>query len=226
MRAPPLKVLLGVAAVLSSLVVWAGCRNVDPPSHANAAPPAPAVDCDRGGRAEPLNEAREQGLAAGPLLFAYARQLAEQSWIVRPQDQLLRELIDDPDTPAAAKRRARRTLRAMPPDGHGIAHVIVFVKAGETVTVALPQHERDQAALVYTRETADRERPGAAAILPISDGDAAVTFRACADRTTHWNGGLLVAGRPRCLPLDLWVAGRGEPLHAQLPIGTGERCPQ
>lgn len=217
-----------VAALLVS-IASAGCAGADPPSspaRAGSSPPAPVVGCARGGSGEPQDGAREQGITAGPLLFACARQLADHPEIVRPSAEKLRELIDNPATTEAIRRRARRTLRAVPEGGHGLAEVFLWAEPGATVTVALPEEERDAAGLVYTFLAASRERPGAAGVFRVGDGDPAVTFRACRDRTTHWTGGILVTGKPRCLPVEVWIAGHRAPLRRRLPIATGKPCPQ
>jgi hypothetical protein len=60
-------------------------------------------------------------------------------------------------------------------------------------------------------------------VVPLSAGDAAVTFEPCGGgpQRTQFNGAFLVSG-PRCVPVEVAIPS-GETLRAELPFGTS--CP-
>jgi hypothetical protein len=170
---------------------------------------------------------RAAGITAGPVLFAYAQELSKHSEIVGPDAEELRELIENPAASDEARARARETITRLAEDGYGLATIMIFVESGTTATVALPVEERNRASLIYTDEAKEKEIRGAAGVFRVEDGDLAVTFQACEDGPAHFNGGLIVTGQPRCLPVVV-STGRGDgPLVRYLPIATGERsCPE
>ncbi|HEV2812110.1 MAG TPA: hypothetical protein VGW10_02560 [Solirubrobacteraceae bacterium] len=186
-------------------------------------PAAPVVGCERGGSGTLPAAAREAGVIAGPLLFAYGMELAGHPEIVRPQAEMLRELSRSASATEGERARAEETLRHTPRDGYGVAELMVVLEAGQRATVALPGNEQERAAFVYTSRAVETERAGAAGIHRIAEGDAAVTFEACEVGPTNWLGGLVVAGPPRCLPVHVWVDDAEEPLLTHLPIATGDR---
>ena len=118
---------------------------------------------------------------------------------------------------------------ALEPDG--VAKVLAVLRAGEAVTLAVPESERGRLSLLY-----DMSGPGPRRPLRLSDGVSAVRFRACAKgivagtrvkgaSESQFNGGFFVRGA-HCAPIEVWVEGREEPLRRWLPFGTGGRpCP-
>jgi hypothetical protein len=113
----------------------------------------------------------------------------------------------------------------------GVAKVLAVLRAGEAVTLAVPQSERARLSLLY-----DLSGPGPRRPLRLSDGVSAVRFRACPKgivagarvkgaSESQFNGGFFVRGA-HCAPIEVWVEGREEPLRRWLPFGTGGRpCP-
>lgn len=215
------------ACVIAALVIAEGVSGPrEFEAQPAAAPPAaPLAGCAGGGSGAFPAAARDAGVTAGPVLFAYAQELAQQTGIVRPSADVLRDLIEREDTGPGERERAQETLSRLPEDAYGLAGVMVVLEAGRKATVALPPEEQGRAAFFYTREAKDTERPGAAGAHRLADGDAAVTFEACDDRVTHWSGGLIVTGPPRCLRVLVYVDGEEEPLVRHLPIATaGREC--
>jgi hypothetical protein len=163
---------------------------------------------------------RRRSVVAGPLTFLYARDLARQPF--RPPRATLRDELRPARDPRV-RRRIRRTLRRMPRDGLGIAELLVLVEPGRGATAVVPPSARGRLALVYSRRARDAERPGAAGIIRLADGDRAVRFPSCRGERLHYLGGI-VANRPGCVPIDVEV-GAARPLRRYLPLGTGEqRC--
>jgi len=113
----------------------------------------------------------------------------------------------------------------------GVAKVLAVLRAGETVTLAVPESERGRLSLLY-----DMGGPGPRRPLRLSDGVSVVRFSACARgivagtrvkgaSESQFNGGFFVRGA-HCAPIEVWVEGREEPLRRWLPFGTGGRpCP-
>jgi len=113
----------------------------------------------------------------------------------------------------------------------GVAKVLAVLRAGEAVTLAVPESERGRLSLLY-----DLSAPGPRRPLRLSDGVSAVGFTACAKgivagsrvkgaSESQFNGGFFVRGA-HCAPIEVWVEGREEPLRRWLPFGTGDRpCP-
>jgi hypothetical protein len=121
-----------------------------------------------------------------------------------------------------------RPARSFEPDG--VAKVLAVLRAGEAVTLAVPESQRDRLSLLYDFGSGPR-RP-----LRFSDGVSAVRFRACAEGVvagtrvrgaseSQFNGGFFVRGA-HCAPIEVWREGREQPLRRWLPFGTGGRpCP-
>jgi hypothetical protein len=113
----------------------------------------------------------------------------------------------------------------------GVAKVLAVIRAGEAVTLAVPEPERGRLSLLY-----DMSSPGPRRPLRLSDGVSVVRFSACARgivagtrvkgaSESQFNGGFFVRGA-HCAPIEVWVEGREEPLRRWLPFGTGGRpCP-
>jgi hypothetical protein len=124
---------------------------------------------------------------------------------------------------------ASRPARAFEPAG--VAKVLAVLRAGETVTLSVPESERGRLSLLY-----DLSGPGPRRPPRLSDGVSAVRFKACAKgivagtrvkgaSESQFNGGFFVRGA-HCAPIEVWVEGREGPLRRQLPFGTGGRpCP-
>ena len=101
----------------------------------------------------------------------------------------------------------------------------LLVKAGHTVTVTVAPSVRAVAALAYGPLPQGRN-------LRVRDGHDTVTFVACRDDqpsgstadgpVTFWPGGIL-ADRPTCVPLDVYVDDQPSPLHIEVSLGV--RCP-
>src|SRR5918994_2910058 len=98
----------------------------------------------------------------------------------------------------------------------GVAKVLAVLRAGETVTLAVPESERGRLSLLY-----DVSGPGPRRPLRLSDGVSVVRFSACARgivagtrvkgaSESQFNGGVFVSGAPRA-PHGGWGGGGGEP---------------
>lgn len=217
-----------VAAVSGlTLIALSGCGDDRPNLNAKGPPPlpaevrgAPVIGCQRGGGPFVAGWRTRNSVIAGPLGFAYAGELARHPEIVRPAVDEPRRLLTRPDTPEAVRRRARRTLRAAPENGYGVSETPVVVEAGREATVVVPRSARRHVSLVYTHRAASRERSGAQGIYRVADGDLTVTFKACRDHETHFLGGFVAAGA-RCVPLEIWILGRGQPIRRTLSFGAG-----
>ena len=101
-----------------------------------------------------------------------------------------------------------------------------LVRAGHSVTVALPRRMRRVAGLGYG------PLPEGVELKP-RDGHRVVTFIACGrdepsgstaggEPVTFWSGFVLTAA-PRCVPLEVWVDDEPSPRHKALPMGEGCR---
>jgi hypothetical protein len=100
----------------------------------------------------------------------------------------------------------------------------LLVLAGQRVTIELTRRTRRFASLGYGPLPQGRE-------LTVRDGHRVVTFRACtpgralsdADGrpVTFWSG-FVLARRPHCVPLRVWVGAETTPRHARIPLGR--RC--
>src|SRR6266508_3988651 len=105
----------------------------------------------------------------------------------------------------------------------GVAKVLAVLRAGQAVTLAVPESERGRLSLLY-----DLSGPGPRRSLRLSDGVSAVRFTACAKgivagtrvegaSESQFNGGFFVRGA-HCAPIEVWVEGREEPLRRWLPF--------
>jgi hypothetical protein len=100
----------------------------------------------------------------------------------------------------------------------------VLVAAGHRVTLHLTRRTRRFVSLGYARLPHNRE-------LTVADGHRVVTFRACdrrhsysdasGRRVTFWSG-FVLASKPSCVRLRVWIDAERKPRHAKLPLGR--RC--
>jgi hypothetical protein len=105
-----------------------------------------------------------------------------------------------------------------------VATSLTLVRTGETVTVVVPEGERQRLSLLYDFG------PGPKRDLRLSDGTSSVRFEACTasepypgEHETQFNGGFFVRG-PQCALLDVWVEGQTGPSRLGVEIG-GQPCP-
>lgn len=104
--------------------------------------------------------------------------------------------------------------------------VLVVVKQGWRVTVAVQGSERGHAALLYDPDAFPAGPP-----YPLSAGEPVVTFPDCGgtqpswDAGTQFNGSVLVR-RPMCLRLDIAAVRGATRLTRKIaaPIGRGASC--
>jgi hypothetical protein len=145
----------------------------------------------------------KHSIIAGPLVFYYANQYAEQpASIFAP-------------IPAQNGHYAGQKL-------------LVLVRRGAVATVIVTESQRPNAALLY--DPADFNDSNA---YRIEDGESAVTFKACKkgeaspvggplNAMTQFNGGFIVAGA-RCVLLEVLVRGEQRTIPVTLSFGAG-RC--
>jgi hypothetical protein len=204
---PALSVLLSLA--------FAACRVSDAEKNAASAPATTTA-----GRA-PLQRAfvrtcatsvygtldarawRQHSIVAGPLVFYYANQFADQP------GSLFASLPGKDGYYAGQK-------------------LLVLVRRGAVARVVVPESERRHAALLYD-PAAWNDRNA----YRVEDGESAVAFRACKkaqtpplgarlNAMTQFNGGFVVAGA-RCLPLEVLVRADKATIPVKLSFGAG-RC--
>ncbi len=103
---------------------------------------------------------------------------------------------------------------------------IAVVRAGATVTLAVPEAERQRFSLLY-----DYGGPRLNRLFRLSDGTSSVRFSPCSrssdypGRETQFNGGFFVRDA-HCAAIDVWVEGRTNPIRRWLPFGVADRaCP-
>jgi hypothetical protein len=96
-----------------------------------------------------------------------------------------------------------------------------LLAAGHRVTVELSKTTRRTASLGYGPLPQNRE-------LRVPDGHRVVTFRSCrrparhdTSSVTFWSG-FVLASRPQCVHLRVWVDDERKPRRARLPLG--KRC--
>jgi hypothetical protein len=106
--------------------------------------------------------------------------------------------------------------------------LLVLVRAGARVTLAVPEAERQRISLLYDLG------PGPPHGFQLSDGTSSVRFRACSrsrkypspagysGRETQFNGGFFVRDA-HCAAIEVWTEGRTTPIRRWLPFGVGER---
>jgi hypothetical protein len=103
--------------------------------------------------------------------------------------------------------------------------VIAVVDAGASVTLAVPEAERQRLSLLYGTG------PGPRRLWRLSDGTSSVRFRACSRSgkypgpETQFNGGFFVRDA-HCAAVEVWSKGGTTPIRRWLPFGVSERrCP-
>jgi hypothetical protein len=145
----------------------------------------------------------KHSIIAGPLVFYYADQYAEQpASIFAP-------------VPAQNGHYAGQKL-------------LLLVRRGAVATVIVPESQRRYAALLYNPADFNDSNE-----YRIEDGESAVTFKACKkgeaspvggplNAMTQFNGGFIVAGA-RCLLLEVLVRGEQRTIPVTLSFGAG-RC--
>lgn len=114
----------------------------------------------------------------------------------------------------------------------GVVKVLVLIRAGERVTLVVPENERNGLSMLYGLG------PGPKRPLRLSDGTSSVRFTACTStekwaeerpypdpHETQFNGGFFVRGA-HCALLDVWIDGRAGPSTLGLGFGMSDRpCP-
>jgi hypothetical protein len=96
------------------------------------------------------------------------------------------------------------------------AKVLVVVKSGAVATVAIPPSESPFVSLHY-----DPAKFKMFNRYLVSEGDSAVTFQACPDRWTQFNGRFIVAGA-RCSPIEITGSPNEEPERMVVSFGKGK----
>jgi len=94
---------------------------------------------------------------------------------------------------------------------------VLVLENAQVATIQVPASERAHVALLY----AMRGGLGEYGFTRVVDGLSAVRFEACGPsevRYTQFNGGFVVDG-PRCVELEVRVAGRQEPFALRIPFG-------
>jgi hypothetical protein len=90
----------------------------------------------------------------------------------------------------------------------------VGVAKGATVTVSISSGDRNTTSLLYNLDIgASHTTTG----YRVDEGDAVVTFEACGDHETFFNGGILVTG-PSCVRLDVQLQQRMQRFF--IPVGV------
>jgi hypothetical protein len=147
---------------------------------------------------------RKHSIIAGPLVFYYADQFAEQPGSLFAS-------IPGKDGYYAGQK------------------LLVLVRRDVVATVVVPEPGRRFTALLYN-PAAWNDRNA----YRIEDGESAVTFKACkkgetppvgapVNAMTQFNGGFVVVGA-RCVPLEVLVHGKKRAIPVKLSFGAG-RCP-
>jgi hypothetical protein len=109
---------------------------------------------------------------------------------------------------------------------------IAVVDAGASVTLAVPEAERQRISLLYGTG------PGPHRDFRLSDGTSSVRFSACSrsgaelpgpggypSRETQFNGGFFVRDA-HCAAIEVWIEGRTSPIRRWVPFGVADRqCP-
>ena len=204
MRASAVVVVAGVLALAGSGLVDRG-----PSQDGAAALPTPAAPSGAGATNAPPVIGCAKRAEPSP------DRLDGRRDIVRGDAALVTVARDLPQLSRASYRPRAGRLAAI--------KLPVGVRAGHAATLAVAASDRRHAALIYRDATRNSRR--------IADGDAAVTFRACAADTpafsggtvgpiTGWPGALIVSG-PRCIRLRLSVDGER---RADIRLPLGRRC--
>jgi hypothetical protein len=103
--------------------------------------------------------------------------------------------------------------------------IVAVLQNGAAATLTVPVSEQRNVALQYRTQSPINGAPA-----QVTEGDAAVTFKACTDAeyverygksgsVTQFGGGFVVAGA-RCASVIVRVEGRSEPLMLRLPFGA------
>ncbi|MGH8945385.1 MAG: hypothetical protein ACRDVL_04490 [Acidimicrobiia bacterium] len=122
--------------------------------------------------------------------------------------------------PNAAEHALANPEEFAPVDGrYWGSKILAVVSEGARVLLVVPDHEKENASLVY--KVRDPTLPGGEP-LRISDGERGVVLEGCPDHETQYDGGLLVAG-PRCLDLDTYFDGATQ--GDRITLGFGTQCP-
>lgn len=101
----------------------------------------------------------------------------------------------------------------------GWAEVFAVVEASDSVTLLVPESERDSYSLIWNPEiwrTVDGD-------YTVGDGDPAVTLRSCDGSASVFIGGF-VSNRSYCAPLAVYFGDSMEPHQVGLPFGDAP-CP-
>jgi hypothetical protein len=96
------------------------------------------------------------------------------------------------------------------------AKVLVVVRSGAVATVAIPPSERPFVSLHY-----DPARFKMLNRYLVSEGDSAVTFQACPDTWTQFNGRFIVAGA-RCSAIEITTSPNEVPERMVVSFGNGK----
>jgi hypothetical protein len=110
----------------------------------------------------------------------------------------------------------------LPKDAEGHyagAKVLVVVKGGAVATVAIPASERPFVSLHY-----DPSKFKMLNLYLVSEGDTAVTFQACPDSWTQFNGRFIVAGA-RCSAIEITASPHEEPQRMVASFANGPCAP-
>ena len=101
---------------------------------------------------------------------------------------------------------------------------LLAVAPGRTATVRIPAGERSRLSLFYGTHFKPRAHWHDATWFRVSDGDSALTFRACArGRNPGWTqfaGGFLVRG-PQCAVVEVRARGSARWLRRRIAFGQG-----
>lgn len=103
--------------------------------------------------------------------------------------------------------------------GLGLAvKALAVVRAGATVRVVVPANERDRLSLYYIRSDPRRET-SSGNVYRISDGERAVTLKACRRSDSQFAGYFIVA-RPQCALIEIYAGRTTHALKRQIPFGV------
>jgi hypothetical protein len=95
--------------------------------------------------------------------------------------------------------------------------VLAVVNGSHNVTVSVAENQRGSVALLYD-PNARANKDG----FLFSAGDPSVTFGACPETDSTYNGGF-IAKHPICVILD--VQSKESSLSGSIPLGAGSSCP-
>lgn len=101
-------------------------------------------------------------------------------------------------------------------DRHPVIKIPLTVAAGHSPTVEIAPMSIDWTALIYN--TADFRSTGR---YELTEGTSAMTFQACQDRNTLFNGGVIVSS-PGCLQLSVTDGNDGDESTVIIPIAVSE----